>query len=152
MLNPNDFANTLDMEYAEPIQVPCLVELSNNSKVIVPSDSDSLPDIVKSDSDFARQNIIGLIEFGKNALQGSLELAKASESARGYEVFGSLMNTMIDANLKLIELQDKRNKALKDVAVPENQTNIQNNVSNTVYVGSTSELLDMLKSQTIQYP
>lgn len=149
MLNTDNFSDVMDMEYMET-RVPVLSAMSNASasEIIVPTKSDDVPDIVKADTEFARNNIIGLIEFGKEALQGSLELAKSSEKARDYEVFGSLMNQMIDANLKLLELQERRAKALKDVPVPENQTNIQNNINNTVYVGSTADLLTLVKQQT----
>jgi len=61
-------------------------------------------------------------------------------------VFGTLLNGMIDANLKLLELQERRAKALKDISVPDSQTNIQNNVNNTIYCGSTASLLDIVKA------
>ena len=67
-----------------------------------------------------------------------LEVAKASEHPRAFEVVGSLTKTLVDANKDLLDIQKKVKDLQKEDEIPQN-------VTNALFVGSTTELQKMLK-------
>lgn len=102
-----------------------------------------LPENEEIDSDNARLNIYGLIDKGNHALDDILEIAKQSESPRSFEVFTSLLKTVADMNMQLLDIQKKKQELTKK---PSNDDNSGNTITNNaIFVGSTSELHNMLK-------
>ena len=98
-------------------------------------------DDVDKDYDYTRGNLYSIIEKGQEAINGILELAQESEMPRAYEVAGQLIKNVADATDKLLDLQKK----LKDVN--EESKKGPTNVTNALFVGSTSDLSKFLKSQ-----
>ena len=98
-------------------------------------------DDIKKDYDYTRGNLYSIIEKGQEAINGILELAQESEMPRAYEVAGQLIKNVADATDKLLDLQKK----LKDVN--EESKKGPTNVTNALFVGSTSDLSKFLKSQ-----
>ena len=98
-------------------------------------------DDVDKDYDYTRGNLYSIIEKGQEAINGILELAQESEMPRAYEVAGQLIKNVADATDKLMDLQKK----LKDVN--EESKKSPTNVTNALFVGSTSDLSKFLKSQ-----
>ena len=96
---------------------------------------------VDNDYEYQRRNFYQLVERGQDAIDGILELAKESEHPRSYEVAGQLIKNVADVTEKLGELQLKMQK-LKEVP-----NNAPKNVTNALFVGSTSELQKMLKGK-----
>ena len=78
------------------------------------------------DYEYARGNFYSIVEKGQEALNGALELAQETESARAYEVAGQLIKSVSDAADKLIDLQ-KKMKDLEAENVTNNTTNVTNN-------------------------
>ena len=107
----------------------------------------TLPQVRKPDEEtdndykYQRENFYRLVERGQDAIDGILELAKESEHPRTYEVAGQLIKNVADVTEKLGELQLKMQK-LKEVP-----SNAPKNVTNALFVGSTSELQKMLKGK-----
>lgn len=101
----------------------------------------SLKDDIRRDYEYTRGNLYSIIEKGQAALNGALEKAQETESARSYEVVGQLIKTVSDATDKLIDLQKK----LKDL--DEKPQKGPTNVTNALFVGSTAELTKLLKNQ-----
>ena len=107
----------------------------------------TLPEVKKPDEEsdndykYQRENFYRLVERGQDAIDGILELAKESEHPRSYEVAGQLIKNVADVTEKLGELQLKMQK-LKEVP-----SNAPKNVTNALFVGSTSELQKMLKGK-----
>ena len=107
----------------------------------------TLPQVRKPDEEsdndykYQRENFYRLVERGQDAIDGILELAKESEHPRSYEVAGQLIKNGADVTEKLGELQLKMQK-LKEVP-----NNAPKNVTNALFVGSTSELQKMLKGK-----
>ena len=107
----------------------------------------TLPQVKKPDEEsdndykYQRENFYRLVERGQDAIDGILELAKESEHPRSYEVAGQLSKNVADVTEKLGELQLKMQK-LKEVP-----SNAPKNVTNALFVGSTSELQKMLKGK-----
>ena len=106
-------------------------------KTVVKSDEDD----IDNDYKYQRENFYNLVERGQDAIDGILELAKESEHPRSYEVAGQLIKNVADVTEKLGELQLKMQK-LKEVP-----SNAPKNVTNALFVGSTSELQKMLKGK-----
>ena len=118
--NLDVIANSLDLQ---PIE--------DNKKAV----RDSIVD----DFEYARGNMIAVIEKGQEALSGILDVAGMSQHPRSYEVVATLVKAVADANKDLLELAKKR----KDLEKVENggpQT-----VNNNLYLGSTADLLKLLK-------
>ena len=100
-----------------------------------------VPEEVDNDYKYQRENFYRLVERGQDAIDGILELAKESEHPRSYEVDGNLIKQVADVTEKLGDLQVKMQK-LKEVP-----NNAPKNVTNALFVGSTSELQKMLKGK-----
>jgi hypothetical protein len=72
-----------------------------------------------------------------------LLVADASEHPRAYEVAANLIKTMADLNKDLLDIQKKR----KDLNGTSRQTESGPiNVDKAVFVGSTTELIKMIKN------
>jgi len=112
------------------------VEVKKSKEVIVPEDKD--PDI---DFETGRKNLYNLLDKGNEAIDGILELAKEGEHPRAYEVAGQLIKTVSEVSQNLLDLQDKLKK-VKDI--PDRGPK---NVTNALFVGSTTELHKMLKEK-----
>ena len=98
-------------------------------------------DDINKDYEYSRGNLYSLIEKGQEAVNGILELAQESDSARAYEVAGQLIKSVSDTTDKLIDLQKK----MKDIDEEPNRG--PTNVTNALFVGSTAELQKLLKQQ-----
>jgi len=107
-----------------------------NTEVLVPEDKD--PDI---DFETGRKNLYNLLDKGNEAIDGILGLAKEGEHPRAYEVAGQLIKTVSEVSQNLLDLQDKLKK-IKDI--PDKGPK---NVTNALFVGSTTELQKMLKGK-----
>ena len=81
-----------------------------------------------------------LVEKGQEAVDGALDVAQQSDSARAYEVAGQLIKHVADTADKLIDLQKKMKEI--DEVKEKNTTNVTNN---SLFVGSTADLQKMLK-------
>lgn len=97
-------------------------------------------DILK-DYEYTRGNLYSIIEKGQEAINGILELAQQSDMPRAYEVAGQLIKNVADATDKLMDLQKK----LKDI--DEVKSSGPTTVNNALYVGSTADLLKLIKQQ-----
>jgi uncharacterized protein YfcZ (UPF0381/DUF406 family) len=91
-----------------------------------------------TDFEYAKDNIKLLIANGSEAIEEILKVAKAGDSPRAYEVVSQLLKTVADMNKDLLELH-QRAKAVKKETV-----NVKNTTNNSIYVGSTSELQDLI--------
>lgn len=98
-----------------------------------------VPKNVTDDFDIARKNIHDIIAKSSEALDYLLEVAKASEHPRAFEVVSQLTKTLVDANKDLIDLQKK----MKDLT--EEKKESPQAVTNALFVGSTAELQKLLR-------
>lgn len=129
--------------------------VSNNSLTgtIVQGD-ESLEGVLPPESDedyeLARANMANLILKGEKGLDEMFEIAKQSENPRAFEVFANLLKTLMDGNEKLLDIGYKRlEQARKEIKQRNSDgpshkgtTKVTNN---TLFVGSTKELLQELE-------
>jgi len=99
-------------------------------------------DPVNADADFARNNIRELVTQGNQAVNELMLIARDGQHPRAFEVLSGLMKNLADMNKDLLEIQ-KRKKDLAPKA--ESQNNL--NIDKAVFVGSTAQLVKMLKNQ-----
>lgn len=104
--------------------------------------ADAHNDSAKTDFEAARANIHNLIENGNDAMHKLALIAESSQHPRAFEVLAKLMDTMLNANEKLLTLQSKiREIDASDSPINEKAKTINNNL----FVGSTAELQKVLK-------
>ena len=123
------------VEVDKPLESEVLPK-KTSTEVLVPEDKD--PDI---DFETGRKNLYNLLDKGNEAIDGILNLAKEGEHPRAYEVAGQLIKTVSEVSQNLLDLQDKLKK-VKDI--PDKGPK---NVTNALFVGSTTELQKMLKEK-----
>lgn len=90
-----------------------------------------------------RQNLKYIIDSGQTAIDGILRVASEGESPRAYEVVSQLIKSVSEANKDLIDLHKK----IKDIKRedPDSQ-NAKTITNNSLFLGSTKELQDMVKN------
>lgn len=99
-------------------------------------------DPVNADAEFARDNIRELVTQGNQAVNELMLIARDGQHPRAFEVLSGLMKNLADMNKDLLEIQ-KRKKDLAPKAEAQNNLNIDK----AVFVGSTAQLVKMLKTQ-----
>tara|TARA_Y200000002_G_scaffold2946_1_gene2746 strand:- start:203 stop:622 length:420 start_codon:yes stop_codon:yes gene_type:complete len=112
------------------------VAKKTSTEITVPEDKD--PEI---DFETGRKNLYNLLDKGNEAIDGILNLAKEGEHPRAYEVAGQLIKTVSEVSQDLLNLQEKLKKVKE---VPDKGPK---NVTNALFVGSTTELQKMLKGK-----
>jgi len=93
---------------------------------------------IENDFDYARENIKSLINNGSDAIDEIIKIAKAGDNPRAFEVVSLLLKTVADMNKDLIDLYQKTKIAKKE------ETTINNTTNQSIFVGSTSELQDLI--------
>ena len=97
---------------------------------------------IKQDYEMSRAQLHNLVMKGQEAVDGILDVARASDHPRAYEVAATTIKALGDVTDKLIDLQQK----MKDLDKEEKKG--PNNVTNALFVGRTSELQKMLKKES----
>ena len=88
----------------------------------------------------SKENLQGIIDQGKDAMEEILQIAKAGQHPRAFEVYATLLKNMTEANDRLLKIQ----KEMRDMnKKKEGNTNIDK----AIFVGSTSELSKFLKNK-----
>lgn len=96
---------------------------------------------IQRDYEHSRNNLYDLIEKGQRAIEGALDVAQSTDHPRAYEVAGNLIKQVADVTDKLVDLQKK----MKDI--DEKPRSGPTNVTNALFVGSTTELSKLIKQQ-----
>jgi len=94
-----------------------------------------------ADFEFARRNIKDLAEKGKIAVDNILEVARATDHPRAYEVAATLIKSVGDLNKDLMDLRKKRKLLMDNMSTSSPEIN----VNQAVFVGSTAELIKAIK-------
>ena len=113
----------------------------NTKTEIVNYPSNINEDDLEEDYEYQRRQFYNLVEKGSDAIDGILELAKESEHPRTYEVAGQLIKNVAEVTEKLGDLQ-KKMKDLKELP-----NTAPKNVTNALFVGSTTDLQKMLRDK-----
>ena len=118
-----------------------IAESIEETKEIVPLEKPIIVnDEVMDDYYYARENLKEIISSAQQSIADLSSIASTSESPRAYEVLSTMMKTIVDANKDLLELQ----KSVKKLKEEDKKDNPQN-VTNALYVGSTGDLMKIIK-------
>jgi len=123
------------------------IENDMESTEIEIMDDKESKEIVRGDEildDYAlrRKTLHNLVDTGQEALTHMMLVAKESDHPRAFEVVGQLMKTTSDMVADLTKLQIEMNKIESEKG---GSSKVVNN--NSVFVGNTNELLEMLKGK-----
>jgi hypothetical protein len=114
-------------------------------------------DKANSDASYARETVYSMIQKNNEAIDQLMEIARESMNPRAFEVLAGMIETNVNAADRLLKIHaDKqkvqnnainleRNKAAGNAALPG--TTIINSNTNIAFVGSTTELLKMIKQE-----
>ena len=91
----------------------------------------------------SKDNLVDFIEQGKDAMEELLQIAKAGQHPRAFEVFATLLKNMTDANDKLLDMQKKMREMDGKKASSSGDTKIDK----AIFVGSTAELNKLIKNK-----
>ena len=72
-----------------------------------------------------------------------LQIAKAGQHPRAFEVYGGLLKNMVDANKELLAIQ----KQIRSMDDSKKESKQQTNIDKAIFVGSTTELQKLLKNK-----
>jgi hypothetical protein len=123
----------------------------SNALNLAPLENDPVKSIVakahddsaKNDFEMARSNIHEVIQNGTYAIEKLSQIADSSQHPRAFEVLAKLMDTMLQANKDLLELQ----KQIRDIDAADSPTNEEaKSVTNNLFVGSTAELQKVIEN------
>ena len=98
---------------------------------------------IKDDYEFSRETYKDLIRTGTLSMDALAELARESEHPRAFEVVATLVRTLSDANIALMDLSKKK----QNIETTANGGKSPSTVNNTLFVGSTGDLQKLIKKQ-----
>ena len=139
----NNVADGLDKALNVESQFEIMEEIMERDKDILADLAKTDTQEIDSDYKYARENLYGVIEKGTEALDTLIELAKASEHPRAFEVVSQLTKTLVDANKDLLDIQKK----VKDLKKTD-EKEAPKNVTNALFVGSTAELQKLVNGRS----
>ena len=116
-------------------------ELQKHVEAVKPTLKKSEQLDIKQDYEISRAQLHNLVMKGQEAVDGILDVARASDHPRAYEVAATTIKAVGDVTDKLIDLQGK----MKELDKEEKKG--PSTVNNTMFVGSTADLQKMLKKQ-----
>jgi hypothetical protein len=136
MSDDNDDENSID----KALGIGPIVTTINSAETTIATIVDNaLNDSAKEDFMYARANLREVLENTNDAAIKLATVADQSQNPRAYEVLAKLMDTMINASDKLLELHKK----IRDVGqIDEPQTH--KSITNNLFVGSTADLQQVL--------
>ena len=109
-------------------------------------------DELQSDIDYASTNIRQLIEIGISSVKSASNLAEEQENPIAYEVVGTMIKSLTDMNLKLIQLHEKKQTLMtKSTDTTARNTSQAGNVTNNaIFVGTTKDLNELIMKRISQ--
>ncbi len=115
------------------------------SKSLLPAKSRSEELDLKQDLTDAyeqsKSNLQDIIDQGKDAMDEILQIAKAGQHPRAFEVYGTLLKNMVEANDRLLKMQ----KEMREID-GKKKDNGDTKIDKAIFVGSTAELSKILKN------
>lgn len=112
-----------------------IVPHSNNLPSFTPKTEDEKLDF---DLEYARGNILTLIETGTEGARQLADIADQSQNSLAYERLGNFLKTVSELNKDLITLGVQKKEMSKPL--PNDDTKVTNNL----FVGSTAEMAKLL--------
>ena len=111
-------------------------------KELLPVSPETLNDDLGDAYQQSKENLQGIIDQGKEAMEEILQIAKAGQHPRAFEVYGTLLKNMVDANKELLNIQ-------KQMREMDNKTKDKSGtqIDKAIFIGSTAELNKLIKGK-----
>ena len=90
----------------------------------------------------SKDNLQELIDNGKEAMEELLQIAKEGQHPRAYEVYGTLLKNMVDANKELLAIQ----KQMQDLTGQKQKVG-DTKIDKAIFVGTAADLNKLLKDE-----
>ena len=120
-----------------------LNKVLNISGELVKKEKNQSPDVevntkdLTTEYEFSQEQYHTLLDKGNDALDELLAVAKESENPRAFEVVTQLISGLTNTTKELLQLQ----KTKKEI---EKETKDPSTVNNSLFIGSTAELQELL--------
>ena len=120
-----------------------LNKVLNISGELVKKEKPQSPDVevntkdLTNEYEFSQEQYHTLIDKGNDALDELLAVAKESENPRAFEVVTQLLSGLTNTTKELLQLQKTKKEIEKDTKDPST-------VNNSLFIGSTAELQELL--------
>lgn len=88
-----------------------------------------------------KANLQELIDQGKEAMQDMLQIARDGQHPRAFEVYGTLLKNVVEANKELLSVQ----KQIREM--DGKKTGGGTTIDKAIFIGSTSELNKLIKGK-----
>jgi hypothetical protein len=115
---------------SENFVVPAVANIKNDTNL-----EEDLNDAYEQ----TKSNLQELIDSGKEAMQDMLQIARDGQHPRAFEVYGTLLKNVVEANKELLAVQ-KQMRDMDGVKATNNTT-----IDKAIFIGSTSELNKLIK-------
>ncbi len=143
-MNPKAITEVLDI--ADIVDYKIKTVSTINLPAVQEEQEQTEEEIKEVDFDYVRSNQFEIIEAGKEALNGALELAKSAENPRAYEVVGTLMKSLSDINQQLLAAHELKEKIKSNTQKEESSAQTVNNTQNNIiFQGTTADLLKQIR-------
>jgi hypothetical protein len=130
-------ANILDVTpIGEESKLPAVVK-----KQLPAAEQLNLEDDLTDAYNQSKDNLQDIIDQGKEAMDEILQIAKAGQHPRAFEVFGGILKNVVDANKELIAMQKQMREMDKKSEIS------QTNIDKAIFVGSTAELSKFIQGK-----
>jgi len=135
--------NTFDKKMEEVFNVMPTAELTERKPAPIVQTHYNEPDLEQDLTDAyqqSKENLQGIIDQGQDAMEEILQIAKAGQHPRAFEVYGTLLKNMVEANDRLLKIQKEMREMDKKSGKGDT------NIDKAIFVGSTAELGKLLKN------
>lgn len=140
--------NEFDKKMAEvfditPVEVSKDLDVNDVKKSTLPTavNPEALNDDLSDAYQQSKENLQELIDQGKEAMEEILQVAKAGQHPRAFEVYGTLLKNVVDANKELLSIQ----KQMRDMTGAKKEQNTT--IDKAIFIGSTAELNKLIKGK-----
>ena len=120
---------------------PVEVKKTERLPTIVTDEPDYKEDLVDAYAQ-SKDKLQELLEKGTEAMDELLQICKAGQHPRAFEVYATLLKNMGELNDKLLDTQKK----IRDIDGTKSKDAPKTNIENALFVGSTAELQKFLKN------
>ena len=119
-------------------------ESKEEKSLLVLSTHYNEPDIKQDLTDAyqqSKENLQEIIDQGKEAMEEILQIAKQGQHPRAFEVYGTLLKNMVDANKELLGIQ----KQMREMEKKKEGSGTT--IDKAIFIGSTAELNKLIKGK-----
>ena len=137
----NDFEKKMS-EVFDITPVEKVEALPVEKKELIPVNPETLNDDLGDAYQQTKENLQELIDQGKEAMEEILQVAKAGQHPRAFEVYGTLLKNVVDANKELLAVQ----KQMRDMTGAK-KNDQGTTIDKAIFIGSTAELNKLIKGK-----